>query len=40
MDHSFMQGVESVNHILASGEELTLWYPHIVNTAHPSGRKR
>ncbi|MDY6973455.1 MAG: FAD-dependent oxidoreductase [Thermodesulfobacteriota bacterium] len=40
MDHSFMQGVESINRILASGEELTLWYPQIVNSMHPSGRKR
>jgi protoporphyrinogen oxidase len=40
MDHSFMQGVEFVNHMLGAGEELTLWYPQIVNTEHPSGRKR
>lgn len=40
MDHSFMQGVEFVNHTLASGEELTLWYPQIVNSEHPAGRKR
>lgn len=40
MDHSFMQGVECVNALLASGEELTLWYPNIVNSTHPSGRKR
>ena len=40
MDHSFMQGVEFANHILASGEELTVWYPEIVNNGHPSGRKR
>lgn len=40
MDHSFMQGVECVNHLLASGEELTLWYPQIVNGDHPSGRRR
>ncbi len=40
MDHSFMQGVESVNALLAAGEELTLWYPQIVNNLHPSGRKR
>ncbi|MBI9089852.1 MAG: FAD-dependent oxidoreductase [Desulfobacterium sp.] len=39
MDHSFMQGVEFVNHLIASGEELTLWYPEIVNNLHPSGRK-
>lgn len=40
MDHSFMQGVEFVNRILVSGEELTLWYPQIVNSEHPSERKR
>ena len=40
MDHSFMQGVEFVNRMLASGEELTLWYPQIVNSMHPSGRRR
>jgi protoporphyrinogen oxidase len=40
MDHSFMQGVECVNHVLTSGEELTLWYPQIVNGNHPSGRRR
>jgi len=40
MDHSFMQGVEFVNHILAGGEELTLWYPQIVNSGHPSGKRR
>jgi protoporphyrinogen oxidase len=40
MDHSFMQGVEFVNHLLASGEELTLWYPQLVNGPHPSGRRR
>ena len=35
MDHSFMQGVEFANRILHEGEELTLWYPNIVNTLHP-----
>ena len=40
MDHSFMQGVECANALLDAGEELTLWYPHIVNNIHPSGRKR
>lgn len=40
MDHSFMQGVEFVNHVLAAGEELTVWYPGVVNSGHPSGRKR
>jgi protoporphyrinogen oxidase len=40
MDHSLMQGVEFANRIIASGEELTLWYPQVVNTMHPSGAKR
>jgi protoporphyrinogen oxidase len=40
MDHSFMQGVEFANHFLVAGEELTLWYPQIVNGNHPSGRRR
>ena len=40
MDHSFMQGVEWVNRMLASGEELTLWYPEIVNRPHPGGGNR
>ncbi len=36
MDHSFMQGVESAEKALYQGEELTLWYPDIVNSPHPS----
>ena len=36
MDHSFMQGVECAGKLLYQGEELTLWYPGIVNTPHPS----
>lgn len=40
MDHSFMQGVEFVNHLLESEDELTLWYPHLVNNIHPSKGKR
>lgn len=40
MDHAFMQGVECVNSLLGSGEELTLWYPNVVNSPHPSGEKR
>ncbi|MBN2418118.1 MAG: NAD(P)-binding protein [Deltaproteobacteria bacterium] len=40
MDHSFMQGVEFVNRLLHQGEELTLWYPDIVNSVHPSGKRR
>lgn len=30
-DHSLMQGVEWVNHVLYGGEELTLWHPEVVN---------
>ena len=40
MDHSFMQGVEFVNHMVATGDEITFWYPDIVNSEHPSGKKR
>lgn len=40
MDHSVMQGVEFANHMVGAGEELTLWYPQIVNNDHPSGRRR
>ncbi len=39
MDHSFMQGVEFVNRVLGSEEELTLWHPEIVNNKHPLGGK-
>jgi protoporphyrinogen oxidase len=31
MDHSFMQGVEAVNHILLGEEETTLRFPSVVN---------
>ncbi len=31
MDHSFMQGVEFVNHIFFKKEELTVWKPGVVN---------
>ncbi len=31
MDHSFMQGVEFANHLIASEQELTLWNPSIAN---------
>ena len=31
MDHSFMQGVEAVDHILTGAEETTLRHPEIVN---------
>ncbi|MBF0241422.1 MAG: FAD-dependent oxidoreductase [Desulfamplus sp.] len=36
MDHSFMQGVEAANQAIYQGEELTLWYPDVVNSPHPS----
>jgi hypothetical protein len=32
-DHSLMQGVEWVNHVLNGEEELTLWRPDVVNAA-------
>lgn len=35
-DHSFMQGVEAVHHILHGSPELTLWFPHLVNQPHPA----
>ncbi len=31
MDHSFMQGVEAVDHVLTGGEERTLLHPELVN---------
>jgi len=40
MDHSFMQGVEFVNTCMGYAEEMTLWYPGIVNKPHPGGEKR
>ncbi|MCD4722715.1 MAG: FAD-dependent oxidoreductase [Desulfobacula sp.] len=40
MDHSFMQGVEFVNTCMGYAEEITLWYPDIVNKPHPGGKKR
>ncbi|VBB42053.1 putative flavin-containing amine oxidoreductase family protein [uncultured Desulfatiglans sp.] len=40
MDHSLMQGVECVNGLFDVGEELTLWYPAMVNAPHPSGSRR
>jgi len=36
MDHSFMQGVEAAGYALYQAEELTLWYPEVVNSPHPS----
>lgn len=36
MDHSFMQGVEAAANALYNGEEMTLWYPEVVNSPHPS----
>jgi protoporphyrinogen oxidase len=38
MDHSFMQGVEAVNHILLGETETTLRCPAVVNAQKPSGR--
>ena len=38
MDHSFMQGVEAAGQAIYQGEELTLWYPDVVNSPHPSKR--
>jgi len=39
MDHSFMQGVEFINHVLKSEEDLTLWSPQLVNQQIPSGSR-
>jgi hypothetical protein len=38
MDHSFMQGVEAVNHVLFGEPETTLRSPAVVNAPRPSGR--
>jgi protoporphyrinogen oxidase len=39
MDHSFMQGVEAVNHILLGTPETTLRFPDVVNGQRPSSRR-
>ena len=39
MDHSFMQGVEAVNHILLGTPETTLHSPAVINAQNPSNRK-
>jgi hypothetical protein len=39
MDHSFMQGVEAVNHILFGAPEATLHSPALINAQSPSNRK-
>ena len=39
MDHSFMQGVEAVNHILFGAPETTLHFPAVINAQSPSHRK-
>ena len=39
MDHSFMQGVEAVNHILFGTTETTLHFPAVINAQSPSHRK-
>lgn len=36
-DHSFMQGVEVVNHLALGSEEVTLHRPDVVNRVTPSG---
>ncbi|KAJ3549932.1 hypothetical protein NM208_g251 [Fusarium decemcellulare] len=38
-DHSFMQGVEAVDHILTGGVELTLSHPDFVNTRANTERR-
>ncbi|WAO90014.1 Amino-oxidase domain-containing protein [Fusarium falciforme] len=38
-DHSFMQGVESVDHILSGSVELTMSYPDFVNTRANTERR-
>jgi protoporphyrinogen oxidase len=38
-DHSFMQGVEAVDHILFGAEEITYNHPTIVNANRQTGRK-
>ena len=39
MDHSFMQGVEAVNHVLFGEPETTLRFPGVVNAPRPSVRR-
>ncbi|MCX5644093.1 MAG: FAD-dependent oxidoreductase [Phycisphaerae bacterium] len=39
MDHSFMQGVEAVNHVLFGEPEVTLRSPAVVNAPKPTGRR-
>ncbi len=39
-DHSIMQGVEAVDHILSGTEETTYHYPDLVNASKDGGRKR
>jgi protoporphyrinogen oxidase len=38
-DHSLMQGVEAVDHLLFGTEELTYRYPAVVNAGKQAGRK-
>ncbi len=38
-DHSFSQGVEAVERILQSAEELTVYHPEIVNTREKKRRR-
>ncbi|HEX8032118.1 MAG TPA: FAD-dependent oxidoreductase [Vicinamibacterales bacterium] len=39
-DHSFMQGVEVVNHLISGDEEVTLNRPDVVNGVKPGGTTR
>ena len=39
-DHSVMQGVEAVDHILTGAEELTYHNPDLINAGKDSGRER
>ena len=34
-DHSLMQGVECVDHLLFGAEEMTLWHPSAANARKP-----
>ena len=37
-DHSLMQGVECVNHLLNGEDEETIWQPEVVNSKRPPSR--
>ena len=36
MDHSFMQGFEAATRVLTGADELTVWFPSIVNAPNPA----